>query len=185
MTGSKNTTTPASRNNNTVGSSERAASAEQNVKLEKLQKQYDELLDSQNFISKQYDEVVKELKKCVDVNSELKKELSAISRKCVELSAIVSSVKSKQNHDEQQKLNRNVIVRGINQNEDAEMALQKIAILPDFTLAKDDLSSVKQQSFNNKGPVITAQFKESEKKKAIRQSSKTKKKFNANVRLCW
>lgn len=147
----------------------------QNVKIEKMMKQHEELMESQKFISMQYDDVVKELKKCVDANNELKKELAAVSRKCIELNVIVSGLQSKQNRDEQERLNRNVIVRGIKYSEDAHAALHKIAVLSDFALQNEDVISVKQQQFNNKDSVITAQFREVDKKKQFVKAAKQKK----------
>lgn len=166
----------AKTNNNTVDTSKtRATDAEQNVKIEKVMKQHQELFESQKFISMQYDELIKELKKCVEANNNLKKELSAVSRKCIELNDVISLLKLKQNRHDQDKLNNNVIIRGIKENEDAGAALRKIAAISEVALLQGDVTSVRQQQYNNKCPVITAQFNCKEKKIQFVRAAKTKK----------
>lgn len=84
-------------------------------------------------------------------------------------------LKSKHNRDEQDKLSGNVIIRGVRDDEGAGTALKKIAELSACSLQPDDVKSVKQQQYHNKGSVITAQFKNRETKKQFIKAAKQRK----------
>lgn len=148
------------------------------AKIDKLTRNFNDLAQSQNFISAKYDEMLSELKeykKSAEQTNALRLELAAAIKKCSALSDEIQLLKEKQNTSEQANLNTNVLVRGISAGDDADAAVKKIAHIVDVPVDENDLISVQRQTYTNKEPAIIAKFKSMEKKRAFVRASKQKK----------
>lgn len=153
-------------------------SAALEAKYNKLAKNFNELAQSQQFISAKYDEIIKEMKeqkRSIEQINTLRLELAAAHKKCSELNTVVEMLSTKQNSHEQVNLNSNALVRGISVEDDAISAVKKIAQIVEVPIEESDLVSVQRQTYNNKESAIIAKFKSMEKRRAFVRASKQKK----------
>lgn len=145
-----------------------------------LAKEQKELSKSQQFLSDNYDKIVEEMKHHVETNSKLKQEVSTLSRKYALLSSTIENMKTNANEQEQTKIGLNVVVRGINGNENAGEANSNIAKIIDVGLSADDIASAKQVHKEGKDSSILVKFNTFGKKKEFVTAAK-KKRISTNT----
>lgn len=145
-------------------------------KLDTLTKHYTDVVTSQQFVSSQYDVLMKEMKAMKEQNYSLRSELSAVIKRCTELKNDVNEIKGKMNNNEQEKINTNVLIRGILSTECPMAATKKLAHMSEIEIRDDDLQSVKHVTYNNnKDPVIIAKFNSVVKKREFVKAAKIKR----------
>lgn len=144
-------------------------------RLDTLTRQYNEVMQSQQFISTQYDELLKDMKRVTEQNLVLRRELTAVIKKCDTLTKEANEIKAKLNFNEQEKLNMNVLIRGISTNEDAHEATKKIAHIADVDMNDVDIQAAKQIKYADKEPVIMVKFNNAEKKRQFVKAAKAKR----------
>lgn len=120
------------------------------------------------FMSDNYDKVMQ-------VNNELKRELSTLTHKYTKLSHDIEHLKSNINTQVQTNIRSNVVVRGIDGEENATAAILKIAQISEINLTPDDFSGAKQILKDGKAPSIIATFKTLDKKKQLVSAAKKKR----------
>lgn len=135
-------------------------------------KQQKELTNAQQFFSTQYDDFTVQLNALTNVNKEMRNELNSVVKKCRDQSIEIEHLKSKLNLSEQQKINNNVIIRGIAANDDARESVKKIAALSDVVVDDTDIASVRHIMNEHKPPAIVVAFNNSDKKSEFIKSAK-------------
>lgn len=135
-------------------------------------KQQKEITSSQQFLSSQYDEIMAKFNEISECNKEMRSELNAVTKKCRDQSIEISQLKSKLNAYEQEKINKNALIRGISMEDDAKNSVIKIAELAGITVNVDEIASARHIQNNNKQPSIVVSFKCTEKKSEFVKSAK-------------
>lgn len=130
-------------------------------------KQQKDLSSSQQFISSQYDDFMDKLRELTDSNKEMRNELNSVVKKCREQAVEIEQLKTKLNFCEQEKINNNVIIRGISVTDDARTSFKKVAVIAGVNVEDNEISSVRHMSNANKPPAIS--FNQNEKKNRICQ----------------
>lgn len=134
-----------------------------------------EVKESQNFLSNKYDGLLTELKKLTEINNRQKQEISALTSKCKKLSTDVENLKATVNAHEQKKILNNVVIRGINADENATAAVLNIAQLVNVDISVGDIEYARQISNRNKATSNLVAFKSREKKGEFIKASKSKR----------
>lgn len=161
----------ASSTNKRNGESEQG----EHNQLSAVMKQNAELIKSQQFLSNSFDEFKNHLKRNAEKNEKLKCEVSALTKKCSELSAEVKELKTKLNVGEQKTINNNVIIRGVGGDENALAAVMHVAELAEVKIKDTDILSVRQIHNKNKDSCVLVQFADDNKKRDSVKASKAKK----------
>lgn len=176
-TNSANVQKDSTSSANTAISKKKSENEQLSKQVAELTKQNTELLKSQQFLSNCFDVIKNELEKCKNDNNKHNGEISALTKKCSELSAEIKELKSKQNVGEQKSLNNNVLIRGVSGDENAYVVASNIAELVECDLQKEDILAARQiqSKDNNKSPCVLMQFADEKKKRDFVKRSKTKK----------
>lgn len=116
-----------------------------------------------------------QLKQCIDDNDKLKHEMSALTKKYTAISAELREQKLKLNAGEQEKINSNVLIRGVNGEENALTVVSNIAEIAEIQLNEGDVLSARQIHSQKKDPCVLVQFAMGDKKRDFVKASKTKK----------
>lgn len=138
-------------------------------------KELSEIRKSQEFVSTEYDETIKELNQCRETNKNFRAEITSLTKKYTELRTEVEFLKSKNNANEQSKINNNVLIRGVDETEPVDVAVMKIAQISEIDLCENDIDFAKQLKFKDKAPSIMVKFSNNNKKYQFVRAAKGKK----------
>lgn len=145
-----------------------------NAKLELMVKEQSEIPNSQEFLSAKYESLI-ELKKCSELNKNLRNEMASIVQKYSELISEVQQLRAKVNASDQLKLNNNVLIRGIDETEQVDQAVLKIASISEVQINENDIDFAKKLNYRNKQSAIMIKFNNEEKKNEFVKAAKIKK----------
>lgn len=146
-----------------------------NSQMVSILKQNAELVKSQQFLSNCFEEMKTQMNSYFDENNKLKTELSSLTKKHSILSAEVNGLKAKFNAEEQKNLNSNVLIRGINADEDALTVVKNVAELANVEIKQGDVVSARQIHSKTKESCVMVQFAGDTKKRDFVKASKAKR----------
>lgn len=138
-------------------------------------KQQKDLSSSQQFISSQYDDIMDKLRGLTKSNREMRNELNSVVKKCRQQTVEIEQLKTKLKAHEQEKINNNVVIRGISVNDDARTSYKKVAVIAGVKVEDNEISSVRHIQPANKPPAIVVSFNENGKKSEFVKSAKQKR----------
>lgn len=134
-----------------------------------------EIAKSQQYLSDAHDNLIAQIKRCTDENKQLRSEVTALTNKCSFLAKELDQIKSQVNTHEQAKLSYNVLVRGINIDDDPMQAVLKIATLIEMHEKIENSITVKRLSYQNREPVIVITFTDEQLKQQFVKEAKKKR----------
>lgn len=111
----------------------------------------------------------------IDENNKLKTELSSLTKKHSILSAEVNGLKAKFNAEEQKNMNSNVLIRGINADEDALSVVTNVAELANIEIKQGDVVTARRIHSKTKESCVMVQFAVDTKKRDVVKASKAKR----------
>lgn len=95
--------------------------------LKSLLEEMRDLKQSQAYISDTNDELVSEIKKIASDHKDMKKELSAVSVKQTKMTSELDDLRARVNKLEHEKMATGVVIRGVEENEEALAVVMKVA----------------------------------------------------------
>lgn len=140
-----------------------------------LKKKVNEISTSQQFLSESYDDISTQLTKVTEENKNLRNDVNALTKKCSFLTKELEHMKSKVNMHEQEKLSSNVLIRGVQANEEPLAAVKKIATMVEMQNELDNVVTAKQITYENRDPAIVANFTDDNVKTKFVKAAKKKR----------
>lgn len=147
------------------------------LKLDKITNQLSDLVKSHEFLSSKYDELFETVKEFSQNSKKLKQEVDAVKKQNSQMNTELSELKAKIIAIEQRTHNSNVVIRGIDEGNDPQQIIQKIATIVDVDVAGKVES---RSAYIASKPVIIAKFEDLDAKIKFIKIAK-KKKINTNT----
>lgn len=145
-----------------------------NLKLDKILNKVSELVKAQNFLSERYDDLLNTINKQTKANELLKKEISQCKKQNKAMASEMYLLKGKVNALEQSKISDNVIVRGLNINEDPIQAILKLSQIANVEMTRNDIVVANRRDYNGK-TAIHAKFHNVDTKCGFVKAAKKKR----------
>lgn len=150
------------------------------LRLDELKKTVEGVKESQEFISKQYEDLNTKFTEILDKFNDLNKNVSANEVKCKELEKSVATLNDQINKLEQKQLSNCAIINGIDKsnNENLLIIVEKIC---DFLNAEIDTAHILNAYRTGASGTVVVEFSHRVHRDKFLSSRKSQKLFNKNI----